>query len=571
MIAHHRACRGLIVEPPDPTPTMYAQHLGLNQEPFSIAPDPRFLFMSARHREALAHLLYGVSDAGRGAGNGGFVLLTGDIGTGKTTVCRCFLEQVPSTAHVAYIFNPKLSVIELLQSICEEFHIALPSGTPPSAKVCIDALNAFLLSSHADGHSCVLIIDEAQNLEPAVLEQLRLLTNLETNERKLLQIVLIGQPELRTMLAAPELEQLAQRVIARFHLQALNMEETRQYIAHRLAVAGHQGAMPFDAGALSRIHQLSQGVPRRINLLCDRALLGAWAHQLERVERRVVDTAAAEVFGTPAPTSGARWRTPAIAVSGAAVLALTLLLWSRSMPPNGPQAQVKAPSSPVANAAVTAPAPLPTPPRPAAASAKLDSLLAQAGPSMDQSWQALSTLWQQPVSEPHPCASDGLKPWQCYQTSKLNLVQLRQLDRPGIISLRNAKGESVNALLIGLNAHSALLQVHNQRYQIGQLALAQVWRGDFATLWQAPESYQEPLRDGAGGPAIEALAQGLAQLDGQSTGTKPLQLNADLRTRVRNFQRHWGLDADGQPGPLTFMQLARANNAPGPRLQTDFD
>jgi len=266
---------------------MYAAHFGLSQDPFSIAPDPRYLFMSERHREALAHLLYGVAGSGQATGGtgGGFVLLTGDIGAGKTTICRCFLAQIPPNCHVAYIFNPKLSVLELLQSICEEFHITLNAahaGTP-TVKDYIDALNAFLLHSHAADQSSVLIIDEAQNLAPDVLEQLRLLTNLETSERKLLQIVLIGQPELRDMLARPELEQLAQRVIARFHLDALSPAETQQYIGHRLGVAGHTGALPFEAKAMQRIHQLTRGVPRRINLLCGRALLGAWATGESRV------------------------------------------------------------------------------------------------------------------------------------------------------------------------------------------------------------------------------------------------------------------------------------------------
>jgi general secretion pathway protein A len=287
---------------------MYLQHFGLAQEPFSLAPDPRYLFMSERHREALAHLLYGVSGsdgAGSGVG-GGFVLLTGDIGTGKTTICRCFLEQLPTGCHVAYIFNPKLTVAELLQSICEEFHVYMDSAPrlPPTVKPYIDALNRFLLDCHAQGQSCVLIIDEAQNLQTDVLEQLRLLTNLETQECKLLQIVLIGQPELRNMLARPALEQLAQRVIARFHLDALSAAETQDYIAHRMAVAGHHGALPFEQTALKRVHQLAGGVPRRINLLCGRALLGAWATGQHRIHRAVVDKAAAEVFGTDTTALG---------------------------------------------------------------------------------------------------------------------------------------------------------------------------------------------------------------------------------------------------------------------------
>src|SRR5438034_8677431 len=271
---------------------MYARFFGLKQKPFSIAPDPRYLFMSERHREALAHLLYGVK------GGGGFVLLTGEIGAGKTTVCRCFLEQIPKRCNVAYIFNPKLTVNELLKSVCDEFGIPYEHQGPGVATIkdYIDPLNEYRRTTHAVGQNNVLIIDEAQNLSAEVLEQLRLLTNLETSERKLLQIVLIGQPELREMLARPELEQLAQRVIARFHLQALSADETAQYIRHRLSVAGMGRALPFDGRALKRIHRLSRGVPRRINLLCDRALLGAYASGKPTVDRRMLDQAASEVF-----------------------------------------------------------------------------------------------------------------------------------------------------------------------------------------------------------------------------------------------------------------------------------
>ena len=260
--------------------------------------------MSERHREALAHLLYGLG------GGGGFVLLSGEVGAGKTTVCRCFLEQVPRRCNVAYIFNPKLTVRELLKTVCDEFHIPythLGLGAP-TVKDYVDPLNDFLLRTHAVGQNNLLVIDEAQMLSAEVLEQLRLLTNLETNERKLLQIVLIGQPELRGMLARPELEQLAQRVIARFHLEALSEAETGQYITHRLAVAGRSTESPFDRKALHRIHQLSRGVPRRINLLCDRALLGAYASGRASVDRAIVDKAAAEVFGGAADAAPRGWR-----------------------------------------------------------------------------------------------------------------------------------------------------------------------------------------------------------------------------------------------------------------------
>ncbi len=271
---------------------MYAEYFGLRQAPFSIAPDPHYLFMSERHREALAHLLYGLG------GGGGFVLLTGEIGAGKTTVCRCFLEQIPKRCNVAYIFNPKLTVVELMRSVCDEFLVPYPNRRPGTATVTdyLDPLNAFLLRTHGVGQNNVLIIDEAQNLSPDVLEQLRLMTNLETHERKLLQIILIGQPELRDMVAQPGLQQLAQRVIARFHLEALSEDETAQYIRHRLAVAGMTGPIPFPADSLKRIHRLCRGVPRRINLLCDRALLGAYAGGKVVVDRHIIDKAAREVF-----------------------------------------------------------------------------------------------------------------------------------------------------------------------------------------------------------------------------------------------------------------------------------
>ncbi|MFZ3287482.1 MAG: AAA family ATPase, partial [Telluria sp.] len=282
---------------------MYTHYFSLKQAPFSIAPDPRYLFMSERHREALAHLLYGIGSGG------GFVLLTGEIGAGKTTVCRCFIEQIPENCRLAYIFNPKLTVEELLLSICDEFRIDLPPAGPGavSIKSYVDAINRYLLESHAQGKNNVLIIDEAQNLSADVLEQLRLLTNLETNERKLLQIILIGQPELRTMLARPELEQLAQRVIARYHLGSLSEGETGSYVAHRLAVAGALPPSPLPQRLMARIHHLTHGVPRRINLLCDRALLGAYVENRREVTRLILNKAAAEVFAeSGAPPAGTR-------------------------------------------------------------------------------------------------------------------------------------------------------------------------------------------------------------------------------------------------------------------------
>ena len=573
--------------------SMYSQHFGLTQDPFSIAPDPRYLFMSERHREALAHLLFGVAapdsragTGGTGGGTGGgFVLLTGDIGTGKTTICRCFLEQIPGGCHVAYIFNPKLTVAELLQSICEEFHIAVTAQTP-TLKTYIDALNAFLLQSHAAGHSCVLIIDEAQNLQSDVLEQLRLLTNLETNARKLLQIVLIGQPELRSMLARPELEQLAQRVIARFHLDALSEPESAHYIAHRLAVAGHTGPSPFDRRALQRIHRLARGVPRRINLLCGRALLGAWANGLDRVNTKVINKAAAEVFGADHLATASQTRASKAWLLGAAgLLTATALagfaLYSGQTAPRS----VSLPTAPVPTAAMRPAAtatPVVAPPTPAAsvtppatAVEPIDALLPQLPADINIAWAALARHWHLAAdAAASPCAAaDAVGPsLLCYRTGNLTLPLLRQLGRPGILTLQADGSAPGFAVLVGLTEQHATLQLPTGSHTVNLIALGRLWRGDFATFWRAPQGYSPATRGGGSSPALAELASQLGKLDGAPPlppGLSPQLLDADLKTRVRDFQRAHGLKADGQPGPMTFMQLESALGTQQPRLHTD--
>ena len=549
---------------------MYSQHFGLTQDPFSIAPDPRYLFMSERHREALAHLLYGVGGSGRGTG-GGFVLLTGDIGTGKTTICRCFLEQIPTGCHVAYIFNPKLTVVELLQSVCEEFHIDAAPAAPSTltVKTYIDCLNAFLLQSHAAGQSCVLIIDEAQNLHSDVLEQLRLLTNLETNERKLLQIVLIGQPELRSMLARPELEQLAQRVIARFHLDALNASETRNYIQHRLAVAGHTGLLPFDARSLQRVQRLTGGVPRRINLLCGRSLLGAWATGLHRVTPSVVNKAAAEVFG-PANANSAT-SVPAILLSaGALAVVVSLagfLLWER------PASESPLTTSPSAATQSVAPPALAA--KPAGVLAVEDITTLRPGLPLDMrvAWRELAPVWKRAVSDADPCRVTDSHPLQCVRASDLTVPQLRQLNRPGILTLQPTGAPAVYAVLIGLSEQDAVLQIGAARHKVRTASLTQLWHGEFATFWRPPTGYLLGMPPGSKGPAVDLLSSQLATLEGtnQTAGSATVQALFDdaLRERVRAFQRAQGLKPDGHPGPMTFMQLESALEIHVPRLQTE--
>jgi general secretion pathway protein A len=550
---------------------MYAQFFGLKQDPFSIAPDPRYLFMSERHREALAHLIYGLG------GGGGFVLLSGEIGTGKTTVCRCFLEQIPADCNVAYIFNPKLTVTELLQTVCDEFRIPVRhegAGTP-TAKDFIDPLNAFLLASHAAGRNNVLIIDEAQNLSADVLEQLRLLTNLETNERKLLQIILIGQPELRKMLARPELEQLAQRVIARFHLDALSPGETTQYIRHRLSVAGLAGALPFDEPALQRIHQLARGVPRRINLLCDRALLGAYAGGQQVVNRAVVDRAAAEVFDKPAPRTAAvpgraaTWGMGLLtgaALAGIAVLAIQ----GSSRPAAAPAASAAAGAARAAQDIAAKPAAA-TPAMPAAAASSpagpLPASLQTVTRDEAEAWRALASAWKLDTGVGEPCAAAARQQVQCFRGGKISLAMIRQLGRPGILTLYDESRQPAYALLTGLTEHSATLGLGSGAQTVSLAALAEMWRGDFATYWRTPPGYTGRASDGSNGPVADWLSAQLATLQApRAAGARPAQ-DAPLKSRIYAFQLAQGLVPDGRVGPITFMQLNRATGVDEPRLQ----
>ena len=559
---------------------MYLSLFGLKHEPFSIAPDPRYLFMSERHREALAHLLYGVR------GGGGFVLLTGEIGAGKTTVCRCFLEQIPKRVNVAYIFNPKLTVEELLRTICDEFHVpaAHPGVGRTTVKDYVDALNEFLLKTHAVGQNNVLIIDEAQNLSPDVLEQLRLLTNLETSERKLLQIILIGQPELRTMLARPELEQLAQRVTARFHLDALTLKETVQYIRHRLAVAGMNRPTPFDRDALIRIFEISRGVPRRINLLCDRALLGAYADGKPRADRDVVDKAASEVFGRGERAASRRpgWRRAAVfafgALAGAAVVGAAMLgfdsLGRRHVAVAGP--------APAASAAVpAAPASAPATPAAAASSASAPAASAPAAalvpvalapadldehfPTLHRderdAWRELASLWALTLGRGDPCLAAQRQQVMCFRSGGFTPAVLRQLGRPGIVTLHDGANRPVFALVTGLGAASATLRMGGSAQTVTLDALERLWRGDYATFWRAPPGY-----GGADGQLAPWLAAQLAKARGEAPAAVAEPDATALKMQVQAFQATHALKIDGVAGPLTLMQLNRAGGVDEPQL-----
>ena len=522
---------------------MYTHYFQLKQSPFSIAPDPRYLFMSERHREALAHLLYGVGSGG------GFVLLTGEIGAGKTTVCRCFMEQIPDNCQLAYIFNPKLSVEELLLSICEEFRIAVAPGVA-SVKGYVDAINAHLLASHAQGKNNVLIIDEAQNLSAAVLEQLRLLTNLETSERKLLQIILIGQPELRAMLARPELEQLAQRVIARYHLGSLTAEETASYVRHRLAVAGSTAQTPFAPRLMAQIHALSKGVPRRINLLCDRALLGAYVENQPQVTRKILRRAAEEVFaeeGTRAPRAALRW--PLVAGGVIAGALVTGALAWHLMPVAG--LAVPAPVPAVAKALTATPAAVPPP--------------AVIAPDRNAVLRQLAALWGEQLPAGDACQAAARAGLRCLQ-SRGGIAELRVLDRPAMLSVRSDAGTQQLALLTGVQGDLASLQIEGQARTMAVAELAQRSDGSFVTFWRAPRNWRDEVPVGARGPDVDWLAARLAQLHGLPLPSANLPLDADLQRLLREFQHSQNLKADGLAGPKTFMRLMQLGDNTEPRL-----
>ncbi|MFA6068757.1 MAG: AAA family ATPase [Janthinobacterium sp.] len=523
---------------------MYTHYFQLKQSPFSIAPDPRYLFMSERHREALAHLLYGVGSGG------GFVLLTGEIGAGKTTVCRCFMEQIPDNCQLAYIFNPKLSVEELLLSICEEFRIAVAPGVS-SVKGYVDAINAHLLASHAQGKNNVLIIDEAQNLSAAVLEQLRLLTNLETSERKLLQIILIGQPELRAMLARPELEQLAQRVIARYHLGSLTAEETASYIRHRLAVAGSTAQTPFAPRLMAQIHALSKGVPRRINLLCDRALLGAYVENQAQVTRQIVCRAAEEVFaeeGKPAAGRGLRWPHVAGGVLAGALVTAALAWHFMPRPSTVSAVPALAASVPAASAAVAEPVPVSVPDR--------NAVLRQ-----------LAALWGEQLPAGDACQAGARAGLRCLH-SRGGIAELRVLDTPAMLALRDGQGVEQLALLTRLQGETATLILDGKPQSLPLAQLAQRSDGSFTTFWRAPRGWRDEVPLGARGADVDWLAQRLAQQRGLPAPAANLPLDAEMQGQLRAFQQSQNLRADGLAGPKTYIRLRQLGDNAEPRLSS---
>ena len=519
---------------------MYSNFFGLNEKPFSITPDPRYLFMSERHGEALAHLVYGVTESG------GFVQLTGEVGTGKTTLLRTLLlNRMPENADVAVVLNPQLSAHEFLATICEELEIRVPEKQH-SIKALTDALNRHLLQAHADGRRTIVVVDEAQNLAPAVLEQVRLLTNLETTKQKLLQIILIGQPELRDLLARNDLRQLAQRITGRYHLESLSGEETALYIEHRLRIAGALGEI-FDGAAKKEIFRHSQGVPRLINVICDRALLGAYSQESRQVNKRIVRRAAAEVSGELGRS--ALFRRVAIAASVIAAGVVIASIWSITQ--QQPIAVAKLPVT----TAVSASAPSLPPARDQTEATLLDQLqLAAELTGVDFAFAALFDLWGQQY------ASDGRD--GCAQASDAGLAcfyqrgswsSLRQLDRPAILSLVDADGNTHAIVLTAIQGDNAELSIGGVTVVHAIVEVSRIWFGQYMLLWRPPNGRVISLAPGSRGQQVLWLRKSLAAIDNryQSEHMTFDQYDADLEQIVSTFQRDHQLNVDGLAGQQT--------------------
>jgi len=537
---------------------MYAAYFGLTERPFSLAPDPRYLYLSDVHREALAHLLYGLGEGGS------FVQLTGEVGTGKTTVCRALLEQLPPDVDVAMIFNPRLTSVELLAAVCDELRVSYQSGTT-SLKVLVDALSQALLDAHARGRRTVLIIDEAQNLSARVLEEIRLLTNLETTKEKLLQVILIGQPELAELLARRNLRQLAQRVTARYHLRSFTEEETRRYVQHRMEIAGQRQPI-FTRLALHAAHRLSRGVPRLLNTICDRALLGAYATGQTRVKESIVRRAAREVLGRRARRR--RWMVATATAALLIVAGVTIaLLASKGLPSLGAWPLRAETTSSTPGPAVGA-----TSAEPASPAPTLATILGDPGVTLDRTsaFVNLYALWhldaRSGAAEPG-CAAGRAAGLRCLARTGTWTV-LRRLDLPAILELATPDGKKHHVVLTGLHGERATLQIGELRVTLPTIEIERFWDGPFVMLWKSPVDGPLPLQPGMRGRDVVWLRRQLGAVDGRAAPASAGEpYDEELKRRVAAFQQIESLTPDGIAGEETLVRLAAATpGGNGPSL-----
>jgi general secretion pathway protein A len=563
---------------------VYTEFFGLHEKPFAITPDPRYLYMSARHTDALAHLIYGISESG------GFIQLTGEVGTGKTTLIRSLLDQLPAKADIALILSPQQSTLEFLQTIAEELGCLLPRN--PTVKAIIDNLNSHLLRVHAAGRRVVLIVDEAQTLSPELLEQVRLLTNLETAKQKLLQIILIGQPELRELLDRPEMRQIAQRITGRYHLEPLRSDDAAAYVRHRLRVAGAQSEV-FTPRAIRMLFKRGRGIPRLINVIADRALLAAYTQDKRSVDAGLVARAAAEVFGARSRRS---WWPFAAITAGLVLFALaTTNLWRQpaGLPATtlsagstlaGAPTPVAAPLAAAIEAAVpaaetsatvvlspTATAAATTAATPAAASepatvapasppAALSDLLANGDfpVTTDEAVAELLALWgaHYDAARGEPCRQAEEQGLRCVFQRGGTLGELRRVNWPTIVSLTAADGSEHPAVVASLGEDSAEVVAHGKTFRLPIAELGFYWYGDHLLLWRPGDAPSHDLVPGADDPGVLWLRNTLARVRGEELPSEPsTRYDAVLERRVRAYQRDRQLTVDGIVGERTQIAM----------------
>lgn len=566
---------------------MYYDFFGFREPPFSIAPDPRYLYLSERHKEALAHLMYGIQ------GQGGFIVITGEVGTGKTTVSRCFIENVPDHVDIALILNPKLSARELLSSICDELGIRHPAGS--SIKRLIDLINADLLAAHAAGRHKVLMIDEAQNLSAEVLEQLRLLTNLETAEKKLLQIVLLGQPELQDMLARPELRQLSQRVTARYHLDALERSELPAYLRYRLSVAGQRADL-FSPAAVRKLYRVSRGVPRLINLISDRALLGAYAAGEHRIEANHIKVAAKEVLGVhkhggQGAQAGLRRFLP-LAASVAVAVVLTLS-WLGQPPVDAGAVTLDAPLfgpvereqelevAEIVPLAPETPEPLVEPVMPLDPPSTGEAVTAYVAdsaigdnpfdslPAFDpansvlglaDAYRALFETWgvdYEAASQPLACDYAESRGLRCLHRQG-SWRSLERLNRPAILELRELGGDARYVTLLAVDGEIVTVATAQGERHVRKDDIERFWLGDYSLLWRLPPYLATNTEGGAGETEAVWLSAQMMQAIGLHARDQDEREQVEampLAQQIRWYQERKGLTVDGIAGAMTLIQL----------------